>query len=96
MNKRKLRLFLKIFVLLLVIQFIIVAVHVLLTNADSSLSSVTALIISIFSFPIRIISPDLPFYSGEGIFIMGIFWTLNLVIQTMAIYGVIRMIKRLK
>ncbi len=96
MNKRKLRLFLKIFFLLLVFQLIIIGAHVLLTNADNSLSSITSVIISIFSFPIRIISPDLPFYSGEGIFVMLIFWTLNLVLQTMAIYGVIRMVKRLK
>lgn len=96
MNKQKLRLFLKIFFLLLVIQLIIIVADVLLASADSSLSSITSFIISIFSFPIRVISPDLPFYSGEGIPVMLIFWMLNLVLQTMAIYGGIRMVKRVK
>ena len=86
----------KIFFLLLIIQLIIVLAHVLLSSADSSLSSITTFMISIVSFPIRIISPVLPFYSGEGIFIILIFWTLNLILQTMAIYGGVRMIKRIK
>jgi hypothetical protein len=96
MNKQKLRLFLKIFFLLLVIQLLIIVADVQLSNTDSSLSAITSFIISIFSFPIRVISPDLPFYSGEGIPVTLIFWMLNLVLQTMAIYGGIRMIKRVK
>lgn len=96
MNKQKLRLFLKIFFLLLVIQLLIIVADVQLSNTDSSLSAITSFIISIISFPIRVISPDLPFYSGEGIPVTLIFWTLNLVLQTMAIYGGIRMIKRVK
>ncbi len=96
MSNRKLKLFLKIFFLLLVIQMIIVIADVALSNADSSFSAITSLIISIFSFPISLISRDLPFYSGEGIYVMVLFWTLNLVLQTMIIYGCIRMIKRIK
>ncbi len=96
MSNRKLKLFLKIFFLLLVIQMIIVIADVAISNADSSLSAITSLIISIFSFPISLISRDLPFYSGEGIYVMVLFWTLNLVLQTMIIYGCIRMIKRIK
>ena len=96
MRNRKLKVFLKIFFLLLVIQMIIVLANVVLTNVDSSLSAITSFIISIFSFPISLISSDLPFYSGEGIYVMVILWTLNLVLQTMIIYGCIRMIKRIK
>jgi hypothetical protein len=96
MRKTKLKLFLKIFFLLLVIQLLIVVSYILLSNADSSLASIITFIISIFSFPISLINSDLPFYSGEGTFVKLIFWTLNLVLQTMAIYAVIRMIKRLK
>ena len=96
MIKRKHRLFIKIFFLLLLIQLIIVVAHVLLTNTDSSFSEITSFIISLISLPISVISADLPFYSAEGTLFRLIFWTLNLVIQTLAIYGVIRMIKRLK
>jgi len=56
----------------------------------------TSFIISIFSFPIKLISSNLPFYSGEGIYVMVILWMLNLVLQTMIIYGCIRMIQRIK
>lgn len=96
MGNRKLKVFLKIFLLLLVIQMIIVLADVVLTNADSSLSEMTSFIISIFSFPIKLISSNLPFYSGEGIYVMVILWMLNLVLQTMIIYGCIRMIQRIK
>ncbi len=96
MNKKKLKLFLKLFFLLLIIQLLVVLTHVLFNSADSSLSAITSFIISIFSFPISLISTDLPFYSGEGVFVILILWTLNLVLQTMIIYGGIRMIKRIK
>ena len=96
MGTRKLKVLLKIFLLLLVIQMIIVLADVVLTNADSSLSEMTSFIISIFSFPIKLISSNLPFYSGEGIYVMVILWMLNLVLQTMIIYGCIRMIQRIK
>lgn len=96
MYKKKIKLFLKIFFLLLAVQFVIVIADVLLNNADSSLSSITYLLISIFSMPLSLISPNLPFYSGEGIFATLLFWTLNLVIQTLVIYGAFRIMKRLK
>ncbi len=96
MNKKKLKLFLKIFFLLLVIQFIIGMIDILLNNADSSFSSITSLIISIFSLPLSLISNNLPFYAGEGIHVTLMFWALNLVIQTLVIYGSIRIMIRIK
>jgi hypothetical protein len=75
---------------------IIVISDVALSNAESSPSAITSLIISIFSFSISLIRRDLPFYSGDGIYVKVLFWTLNLVLQTMIIYGCIRMIKRRK
>lgn len=96
MSKQKLSFFLKIFFLFFVIQLIIVASHVLLLNAENSLAEITAFMITIISFPISIINSDLPFYSGEGLYFRLIFWTLNLVLQTMVVYGGIRMIKRIK
>lgn len=96
MSKKKLKLFLKIFFLLLIIQLLVVLADVLLTNSNSSLYEVTSFIISIFSFPINLISENLPFYLGEGIYVILVFWTLNLVLQTMAIYAGIRMVKRIK
>jgi hypothetical protein len=96
MSKKKLKLFLKIFFLLLIIQLIIVVADVLLTNADSSLSEVTATIISVFSFPLRLINRNLPFYTGEGFLLTLMFWVLNLVIQTMPIYAYFRVIKKIK
>lgn len=96
MNKKKLKLFLKIFFLLLVIQLIIGVIDILLSNADSSFSSITSFVISIFSFPLSLINKNLPFYSGEGIHVTLMFWTLNLVIQTLAIYGSFRIMKKIK
>ncbi len=96
MNKKKLKLFLKIFFLLLVIQFIIVMINILLNNADSSFASITSFIISIFSLPLSLISNSLPFYTGEGILVTLMFWILNLAIQTLAIYGAIRIMIKIK
>ncbi len=96
MNKRKLKLFLKIFFLLLAIQLVVVILHILLNNADNSLASITAMIISVISVPMSFVSRDLPFYSGEGIFVRLLFWGLNLTIQTTAIYAGVRIMKKIK
>lgn len=96
MNKKKLKLFLKIFFILLVIQFIIGMIDVLLSDADNSFSAITSFTITIFSIPLSLISENLPFYSGEGLYVTIMFWTLNLVIQTLAIYGSLRILKKIK
>ena len=96
MKKRKLKLFLKIFFLLMIVQLVIGLVDILLNNAGSSFSEITSFIISIFSIPLSLISRNLPFYSGEGIYITLMFWGLNLIIQTTAIYVLVRMVKRMK
>jgi hypothetical protein len=96
MNKQKLKLFLKIFFLLLIIQAVIVLVHVLLNGSESLITTITSLMITIMSFPLNFISDRLPFYSGEGIPITIMFWILNLGIQTMVIYAFFRIKKKLK
>jgi len=96
MSKRKLKLFLKVFFLLGTIQFVIVLGDILLRNADSSLSEITSILISIISIPLSLVSSLLPFYSGEGILVSLLFWALNLTIQTIIIYGFIRFSKRIK
>ncbi len=90
------KLFLKIFFILLAIQLVIVISHILLNNADNSLTSVTSFIISVISVPISFISSDLPFYSVEGMYARLMFWGLNLTIQTVAIYAGVRIMKKLK
>ena len=95
-STRKLKIFLKIFFILLAIQLIVGISDIQLNNADSSLSTVTYLLLTVFSFPLSLISPVLPFYSGEGIFITLMFWGLNLILQTIAIFIGIRIFNKLK
>ncbi|BAO74384.1 hypothetical protein [Winogradskyella sp. PG-2] len=96
MKKKKIKLFLKIFFILLLIQFVIAIADILLHNANSSLSSITSTVISIISLPLSMVNKNLPFYAGEGIIVTLLFWTLNLVIQTLMIFAVFRIMKRLK
>ncbi|WP_339754562.1 hypothetical protein [uncultured Winogradskyella sp.] len=96
MNKRKRKLFLKIFFILVIVQLIIGFTDILLTSAASSLSSITSFMLTIFSFPIGLISRNLPFYSGEGIYVTLLFWALNLILQTIAVYVFFRLVKRVK
>ncbi|MFP4845658.1 hypothetical protein [Winogradskyella sp. PE311] len=96
MIKRKRKPFFRIFLILLVIQLIIVLVDHFLANGNELFSSITEPLITLISFPINLISPSLPFYSGEGLHISLLFWGLNVAIQSAAFYVCLRMFKRLK
>jgi hypothetical protein len=80
----------------MIVQLVVGVIDILLSNANSSFSEITSFIISVFSFPLSLISRNLPFYSGEGLLVTLMFWGLNLIIQSSAIYVLARFYKRLK
>lgn len=96
--KKKIRFkpFLRIFFILAAIQFIVVLADMFLHRAHNELSAITSIVIRIFSLPINLIHPSLPFYTAEGLHMGIALWILNLTIQTMVIYGLIVIFKRLK
>ncbi|EDP70257.1 hypothetical protein FBALC1_05858 [Flavobacteriales bacterium ALC-1] len=96
MKKFKLKIFVIIFFILLVIQFLIGLADVLLSQADSELTSFTSILITVCSFPINMINRDLPFYTNEGTGAAIIFWIMNLIIQATIVYGFKRIYKRVK
>ncbi len=96
--KKKIRFkqFTKIFLVLAVIQFVIVLADMFLHRADNTFSAATSVVIGVFSLPINLIHSSLPFYTSEGLHMRIALWILNLIIQTMVIYGLIVIFKRLK
>ena len=96
MKNKKLKLFLKIFFLLVLVQLIVIIAELTLGDLNGVMASIISVLLTIISFPLSIISAKLPFYSGEGIPITMLFWLLNLTIQTLIIYGVFRIIKRIR
>ena len=96
MIKRKRKPFFRILFILLAIELVIVLIDAFFAKGDGILASITEPIITVISLPIGLISPNLPFYSGEGIPISILFWVINTAIQAAAIYVVFRMFKRLK
>lgn len=96
--KKKIRFkpFIRIFFILAVIQFLVVLADMFLHRADNELSTITSVVIRGFSLPISLIHPSLPFYTSEGLHMGIALWILNLTIQTMVIYGLIVIFKRLK
>ncbi|MCT4628411.1 hypothetical protein [Winogradskyella sp.] len=96
MKKLKLKPFIIIFFILMVIQFIIVYVDVQLTKSESSLTSITNPVITIFSLPINGIHRNLPFYVHESLYIRAMYWVVNLFIQSAVIYLGILSFKRVR
>ncbi|NNE32690.1 MAG: hypothetical protein HKN40_10000 [Winogradskyella sp.] len=96
MNKKKLRLFLKIFSILIISQLVVVLAHLVLNHFDNSATSVTGVLLAIVSLPLKLVNSSLPFYSGEGYIITFMFWVFNVLIQAVALYALIRVYKRLK
>ena len=96
MKNKKLKLFLKIFFLLVLVQLVVIIAELTLGDLNGLMASIISVLLTIISFPLSIISAKLPFYSGEGIPVTMLFWVLNLTIQTLIIYGVFRIIKRIR
>ena len=96
MRKLKLKSFLTIFAVLLVIQFLVIFADVMLTKNDSNLVSVTNPIIELFSLPISLINKYLPFYVRESLYVKALYWIINLFIQSSILYLGWRVFKRVR
>ncbi len=96
MQKYKLKYLIYIFVTIMAIQIIIGLADILLSKADSDLTSITSILISICSIPLSLINSNLPFFVSENLFMVLIYWAINLVIQSVFVYGVLLVIQKLK
>ena len=96
MKNLKLKPFLIIFFILMVIQFLTVLADVQLTKSESSLVSVTNPLIDVFSLPISTINGNLPFYVREGIPVKALYWIMNLLIQAGILYLGILFFRKLR
>ncbi|WP_299367841.1 hypothetical protein [Winogradskyella sp.] len=96
MRKLKLKSYVIIFLILLVVQFLIVFADVMLTKNGSDLVPVTDQIVEFFSLPISIINKNLPFYVRESLYIKVLYWLMNLFIQSSIIYLGWRTFKRVR
>lgn len=85
-----------IFFILLAIQFLVGLIDILIFREFNQSSPITSLLISIFSLPIRLINSDLPFYVVEDMYMIVLYWVLNVIIQAMVVYGIVKVFKRLK
>ncbi|WP_422105103.1 hypothetical protein [Winogradskyella sp.] len=96
MRKFKVKSFVIIFLVLLVIQFLIVFADITLSKNGSNLVVVTDQIIDIFSLPISIVNKSLPFYIRESLYIKALYWIVNLFIQSFIIYMGWRAFRRVR
>ena len=96
MKKFKLKSFLIVFFVLMVIEFLIVLADVFLHRSKDDLAAVTSNTISVFSLPINLINRNLPFYVAEDLYMRFVFWTINTLIQAIFVYGFIVIVRRLK
>ena len=96
MKKFKFRHLVIICFILMLIEFLIGLADVLLFRANNESSLITTTLIEIFSLPISLINRDLPFYVSEDFYMIALYWTLNVMIQAMFVYVVLRVFRRLK
>lgn len=96
MNKFNFKLFFKLFFLLLIIQLTVGLLGAFLEFSNSNLSTITSMLLTIFSLPINFISSDLPFYAREGTTASILYWILNLFIQTVILYSGLALIRQQK
>jgi hypothetical protein len=96
MKKFKLKNFVIIFFITMLIQFLIGLADVLLSQANNELSSITSILLTICSLPISLINRDLPFFVSENIMMVVLYWGINLFIQTVFVYSVLIVVKKIK
>lgn len=96
MEKYKLKYLIYIFLSLMAIQFVIGLLDILLSQADSELTSITSILISVCSIPLSLINSKLPFFVSENILMILIYWVINLIIQSVFVYGVLLVIQKMK
>lgn len=80
----------------MLIEFLIGLADVLLFRANNESSLITTTLIEIFSLPISLINEALPFYVAEDFYMVALYWTLNVLIQAMFVYVILKTAKRLK
>ncbi|NRD20533.1 hypothetical protein HNV08_10785 [Winogradskyella eckloniae] len=96
MEKYKLKYFIYIFFTLMAIQLVIGVVDILLSKAESDLTSITSILVSVCSLPLSLINSKLPFFVSENLLMVLIYWGINLVIQSVFVYGVLLVIQKIK
>lgn len=96
MEKYKLKYLIYIFFVLMVIQFIIGLIDILLSKGNSDLTSITSVLISICSIPLSLINSKLPFFVSESFVMVLIYWSINLIIQSALVYGVLLVIQKMR
>ena len=80
----------------MVIQFLIGLTDVLLSQSQNELSSISGILITLFSFPLSLINSNLPFFTQEELYMLGIYLIINLIIQAIVVYVVILVIKKIR
>lgn len=96
MKKFKLKDLLKVFLFLMVVQFIIGVADILLSQSNSDLSSVTTMLITVCSFPMSLINSNLPFFVSENLFMVGLYWVINVIIQATFVYLALVVLKKMR
>lgn len=96
MKKFKLKHLMIIFFILMLIEFLIGLADVLLFRANNESSLITTMLIEIFSLPISLINKALPFYVAEDFYMVALYWALNVLIQAMVVYVILKTVVRLK
>ena len=96
MKKFRLKRFLIVFFILMIIQFLVGLADISFYRSENGLLEVTNKLMSIFSLPIGLIHRGLPFYINEVLPIKVIFWLINLFIQTSIILGSLSMLRSVR
>ncbi|WP_179351919.1 hypothetical protein [Winogradskyella vidalii] len=95
MKKFKLTGLLKVFTFLILIQFAIGLADVFLAQSNSDLASITSILITICSYPIGLINSNLPFYVSEDLFMVGLYWVINVIIQAIFLYLILIVLRKM-
>ena len=96
MKKFRVKRFVFVFLILMLIQFLVALADISLYQSDNALSSVTSTLMSIFSMPIGLINQGLPFYINEDLPIKVIFWIINLFLQTAILLGGMSLLRSIR
>ena len=87
MKKFRLKRFIIVFFIFMVIQFLVGLADISFYQNNNELSSISNMLMTVFSLPISLIHRGLPFYINEALPIKVLFWVINLLIQTAIILG---------
>lgn len=96
MKKFRLKRFLVVFLILIIIQVIVAFADISFYRNDNDLAKFTYRLMSVFSLPIGLIHKGLPFYINEALPIKIVFWLINVFLQTAILLGGISMVRSLR